>query len=210
MKPFARVFAFILPVAMLAAGSRAFAAGGPLGIDHRLPYDDSGIWGKAHQNQVLGLTLLLTAGGALWEGDQNRFGHTLWQASDAVMLTAAGSLLLKDTFQRTRPEDSSNPNLWFQGFGNTSFPSGHVALSAAAITPVVLEYGRRNPWVYALEAIPLYLAVGRVKTREHWQSDVLAAWALGTGLGWYAHSRKVPLLIEILPHGFAVGLHAQF
>lgn len=188
----------------------ARAAGGPLGIDHRLPYDANGIWGKAHQNQVLAATVLFVAGGALWEGNDNRLGHTLWQSGDALLLSGASVLVLKNVFQRQRPEDTPDPNLWFQGFGNTSFPSGHTALSAAAITPIVLEYGRQDPWVYALEAIPLYEAVGRVKTQEHWQTDVLAGWGIGTLLGYYAHSRNVPILVEVLPRGFAVGLRVHF
>lgn len=188
----------------------AEAAGGPLGIDHRVAYDDGGIWGKAHQNQILIGTVLFAAGGAIWEGNHGRFGHVLWQSTDAMVLATGGTLLLKNVFQRARPEDTADPGKWFQGLGNQSFPSGHTALSAAAITPIVLEYGSAHPWAWSLEAIPLYLAVGRVKTREHWQTDVLAGWALGTAFGWYAHSRKVPIAISILPRGFAVGLHASF
>lgn len=159
---------------------------------------------------MLAASLLFVAGGALWEGNDNRFGHTLWQSGDALMLSGASVLVLQNLFQRERPEDTADPNRWFQGFGNTSFPSGHVTLAAAAITPIVLEYGHQSPWVYALEAIPLYEAIGRVKTREHWQTDVLAGWGIGTALGFYAHSRNLPILIEILPHGFAVGLHVHF
>lgn len=205
-----RFGAFLLAALVLGAPVVARAAGGPLGIDHRLPYDDHGIWGKAHQNQVLGATLLFVGAGALWEGNDTRLGHTLWQSADALMLTGVGVFMLKNIFQRERPEDTSNPNRWFQGFGNTSFPSGHASLSAAAITPIVLEYGRQYPWVWALEAVPLYESIGRVKTREHWQSDVLIGWVIGTALGFYAHSRKVPILITVLPHGFAVGLHVRF
>lgn len=204
-----RNLALLLAIASITVPA-ARAAGGPLGIDHRIPYDDAGIWGKAHQNLVLAGTALFAVGGALWEGDRNRFGHTLWQSTDAVVLAAAGTLVLKNVFQRARPEDTANPGAWFRGFGNQSFPSGHTAVSSAAITPIVLEYAHDHPWVWSLEAIPLYLAVGRVKTREHWQSDVLAGWALGTVLGWYAHSRKVPIMLSILPRGFAVGLHARF
>jgi len=40
--------------------------------------------------------------------------------------------------------------------------------------------------------------------------DVLAGWAVGTRSGWYAHSRDVPIAIELLPHGVAVGLRTQF
>lgn len=188
----------------------ARAAGGPLGIDHRLHYDDSGIWGKAHQNQVLIGTGLFIAASALWEGNDTRFGHTMWQSGDALAMSFAADFALSNTFQRQRPEDTSNPNRWFQGFGNTSFPSGHAMLSAAAVTPIMLEYGKDHPWVWALSAIPLYEGIARVKTRMHWQTDVLAGWAIGAALGWYAHTRKVPILIMVLPHGFGVGLYTRF
>ena len=168
--------AFVLACLVLAFGLApgAFAAGGPLGIDHRITYDDSGIWGKAHQNQVLIGTGLFVAASALWEGNDSRFGHTMWQSGDAIALALAGDFVLSNTFQRQRPEDTADPNRWFQGFGNTSFPSGHAMISSAAVTPIVLEYGSGHPWVWALEAIPLYEGVGRLKTQAHWQTDVLA------------------------------------
>jgi undecaprenyl-diphosphatase len=214
MPKLVRVFAGCLPIFLiiLMAGfsPTARAAGGPIGIDHRIAYDDSGIWGEAHQNQVLAATGLFVAGAALWEGNDSRFGHTMWQSGDAMMLALAGQFVLANAFQRRRPRDTSNPDEWFEGFGNTSFPSRHVMLVSAAVTPVVFEYGADHPWVWALEAIPLYESIGRVKRRAHWQTDVLAGWALGTALGWYAHSRKVPILIKVLPGGFAVGLHVRF
>jgi len=197
-------------MALCGIAPSAHAAGGPLGIDHRLNYDDSGIWGRAHQNQVLIGTGLAIAATALWEGNDTRLGHTMWQSGDAIALAIAGDFVLSNTFQRERPEDTSNPNRWFQGFGNTSFPSGHAMISSAAVTPIVLEYGHDHPWVWALEAIPLYEGIGRVKTQAHWQSDVLVGWAIGTALGWYAHSRKVPIWISVLPHGFAVGVRVHF
>jgi undecaprenyl-diphosphatase len=64
--------------------------------------------------------------------------------------------------------------------------------------------------VWGLEALPLYDAIARVKTRGHWQSDVLVSLVLGTAIGWYAHSRSQPLILSILPHGFYVGLKVHF
>ena len=34
----------------------ALAAGGPLGIDHRLPLDESGIWSRSNQRAVEGIS----------------------------------------------------------------------------------------------------------------------------------------------------------
>jgi hypothetical protein len=33
---------------------------------------------------------------------------------------------------------------------------------------------------------------------------------VGTRSGWYAHSRDVPIAIELLPPGVAFGLRTQF
>ena len=68
----------------------------------------------------------------------------------------------------------------------------------------------KTMWTFALLAIPLYVGAGRVKNQAHWQTDVIAGWAVGGLSGWYAQSRDVPIMIEILPHGFAVGWKAQF
>ena len=58
--------------------------------------------------------------------------------------------------------------------------------------------------------LPLYVGAGRIKNQAHWQTDVLAGWAVGGLSGWYAHSRDVPFMIELLPHGFQVGYRRQF
>ena len=98
----------------------------------------------------------------------------------------------------------------FNGGHNYSFPSGEASVAAALVTPYVLEYGRDYPATYALLLLPLYVGVARVKNQAHWQSDVIAGWALGGVSGWYAHSRDVPIMIELLPHGFRVGYGKQF
>jgi membrane-associated phospholipid phosphatase len=118
--------------------------------------------------------------------------------------------LLKLAFSRARPAQTDNPNEWFQGRGHNSFPSGEVTAITSAVTPFVLEYGAEYPAVYALELLPLYDAIARVKVRAHWQSDVLAAFALGTAAGWYAHGRTSSLTIGVLPGAVAVGWRTRF
>ena len=53
-------------------------------------------------------------------------------------------------------------------------------------------------------------AVASVKVHAHWQTDVLASFALGTTTGYLAHTRDSPVILSVLPHGFMVGLRAQF
>ena len=109
-----------------------------------------------------------------------------------------------------RPSTENNPCLWFKGDHNYSFPSGEASVAAGLVTPYVIEYAREYPLAYGLLLLPLYVGAGRVKNQAHWQTDVIAGWAVGGLSGWYAHSRDVPILIELLPHGFAVGLSKQF
>jgi len=45
----------------------------------------------------------------------------------------------------------------------------------------VFEYGHEYPGVWSLEILPVYDAIARVKSGEHWQTDVLAGFAIGTG-----------------------------
>ena len=74
----------------------------------------------------------------------------------------------------------------------------------------MLEYGREYPLTNGLLLLPLYIDAGRVKAQGHWQSDVLAGWAVGGLSGWYAYSRETPILVAILPHGAVVGLKTRF
>ena len=117
---------------------------------------------------------------------------------------------MKAVFTRARPNQGGNPDLWFQGKGNYSFPSGEVMEITTAITPYVLEYGAEHPAVWALELLPAYDAVARVRSQAHWQSDVLASFAIGTVLGYYAHSRTSSFTVGVLPHGLDDRLEEEF
>ena len=183
---------------------------GIFGIDHRWNYDNDGIINRKAQLAVEGITFFTIAGGALWEGGESRLGRTYWQAIDAAALGTASSSVLKLAFARSRPTQSADPNLWFQGKGHYSFPSGEVTFVTAAVTPFVLEYGHDHPWVYALEALPAYDAIARMKVEGHWQSDVLAGFALGTAAGYLAHERKTPFILQALPGGLEVGFKKRF
>ncbi|MBS0338120.1 MAG: phosphatase PAP2 family protein [Proteobacteria bacterium] len=195
-----------LALALLLGTGSALAAGGPLGIDHRLNMHDAGIWKRGTQNAVLGLAVTADIAAALYEGGDSRLGKTLWQSIDSTLLATAGSSAGKLLFRRERPGETSDPNKWFQSGKRYSFPSGEVSSLAGMVTPFVLEYGRDHPMVYALELLPAYDAIARVRTRGHWQTDVLAGWALGTAAGYYAHSRNTPFILSALPHGFMVGM----
>jgi PAP2 superfamily protein len=157
------------------------------------PLADSGLWGNGKQNVVRGDT---------------RLGKTSWQALDSLALASVAAGVGKVVFGRQRPDQTDDPHQWFEG--GRSFPSGEVSQVAGIVTPYVLEYGRDNPWVYALELLPAYESVARVKSGEHWQTDVLAGWALGTLTGYLAHRRDSPFILQFMPHSIAVGYRKQF
>ena len=188
----------------------AAADGGPLGIDHRLNKDESGIWARRNQVILQDVAPLLVIGTALWQGDDDRLGHVSWQAIDSLALGVVAAQGMKLAFSRARPSQTDNPNSFFQGKGHNSFPSGEVMEITTAVTPYVLEYGRDHPMVWALELLPVYDAFARVKSRAHWQTDVLASYLIGTGIGYYAHSRSMALSVGIVPHGFSVGWKKNF
>jgi len=85
-----------------------------------------------------------------------------------------------------------------------------VALVSAAVTPFVLEYGMDHPAVYALAAVPAYDAIARMKVQAHWQSDVIAGFALGAAAGYYAYHRDTPLILGMMPRQVTVGLKKRF
>ncbi len=197
----------VLLLGMLAV-PLARAGGGPLGIDHRLAYDNGGIWRRSYQVDLAYCEALCTLAAASLEGGQTRFGRTLWQSVDAMAFSSLASQGLKWTFGRERPSYSANPNLWFQG--GASFPSGEVTEASSFVTPFIAEYHADHPWVWALALIPAYDAEARMKTWGHWQTDVLAGALLGTGFGIWAHERKQPLILSWLPGGFMVGYAHRF
>ncbi|MGZ5249705.1 MAG: phosphatase PAP2 family protein [Caldimonas sp.] len=185
-------------------------AGGPIGIDHRLNFDDSGIWKRRNQVLLQEVTPLVVLAGALWEGDDTRLGHASWQSIDSMLIGTVTAAGLKLAFGRSRPTQTDDPNRWFQGKGHNSFPSGEVMEITTAVTPFILEYGHDYPAVYALELLPLYDAVARVKLRAHWQSDVLASFLIGTAIGAYTHSRASSLTVGVLPRGVTIGWKHSF
>lgn len=186
-------------------------AGGPLGIDHSVAYDNSGIWKRSYQKDLAFGAALTVIGGALFVDSDTRIGRTFDQSLDAMVFTAGATTVMKYAFSRARPSQGNNPDDFFAGSGHQSFPSGEVAEVSAIVTPFIAEYGSDHPAVYALALLPVYDAVARVKTHGHWQSDVLVGAAVGVGFGIYAHHRKTPLIMSVLPGGgLMLGYHKQF
>jgi hypothetical protein len=195
----------LLPLALLLTSSSVYA-----GFDHELALDQSGIWARQYQTGLENGVIALEVAGSLWFGNDNELGHTFWQTIDASVISGAGAAALKYAFGRARPDQGDNPNRWFKGGAYQSFPSGEVTLQASFVTPFIANYARQYPWVWALEILPVYDAFARLKSQAHWQTDVIAGWALGTGVGYWSTTRAIPLSVQILPGGMSVGFSKRF
>ena len=203
--------AVILLLVPLGIAPSIAHAGGPFGIDHRVAYDDSGIWKRSYQKDLALGAALTIVGGAVFADSDTRIGRTFDQSLDAMVLTAGTTTAMKYAFARARPSQDNDPNDFFAGNGHQSFPSGEVAEISAVVTPFIAEYGSDHPAVYALALLPAYDAVARVKAQGHWQSDVLVGAAVGVGFGLYAHHRKTPLIMGLLPgKGVMLGYQKKF
>ncbi|WP_233865700.1 phosphatase PAP2 family protein [Paraburkholderia adhaesiva] len=194
---------------IVAASMSIVSVAAHAGLDHKLAYDQSGIWNRNVQLALEYSAIAITTGGALWLGDGTELGHTFWQTADAVAISAVAAQGMKYAFRRARPDSGLGPNAWFVK-GGDSFPSGEVTLQASFVTPFIVNYGRRYPLVWALELLPAYDAVARMKAQAHWQTDVLAGWALGTAVGYLSTTWNTSLFVQILPHGLTVGFSKRF
>jgi hypothetical protein len=203
-----RALMFLL---LMALSCDALAGSGLLGIDHEWAYDNSGIWARHYQLDLEYGVIATEAIGGFWLGNDDPLGHEFWQSLDSTAVSGITAQLMKYAFSRARPYQNAGPNQWFQGSCCQSFPSGEVTLQAAFVTPIILgESARGDPWIWALEVLPVYDGIGRIKQQAHWQSDVLAGWVIGSAAGYWSAHRSIPLTVQILPRGLTVGLQKSF
>jgi len=196
---------------VLVASSLTAHADGLLGIDHRLNFDNSGIWSRSNQKTLEMGSAAVVIAGALWEGNDTRLGKTFWKSTESMLMGDALAQAGKLVFRRQRPIDGNDAGAWFQSSThNKSFPSGEVTHITAIVTPFIAEYGHDHPAIWALAALPLYDGMARMKSQAHWQSDVLAGMAIGIGTGLYAGNESHNWLVHALPGGMSIGYKKSF
>ncbi|HJS90896.1 MAG TPA: phosphatase PAP2 family protein [Steroidobacteraceae bacterium] len=198
-----------LLLTLLLLPAIAQAGGGPLGIDYELGRGDTGVFNRGAQLGLEYGSVAFIAAGSLFLGNDNELGHEFWQSADSAVLAGLSVQVLKYAFRRARPSQGGNPNVWFHGT-DQSFPSGEETLQAAWVTPFILDNYRQHPWIWSLELLPIWDGYARMKSQAHWQSDIIAGWLLGSGFGYWAAHRNIPLLVEILPGGASVGFYKRF
>ncbi len=72
------------------------------GLDHKVTFDDSGIWNRNVQKAVEYGSIAVALGGAVWEGGETRLGRTFWQGVDSSVLGALIAEPAKRVFDRAR------------------------------------------------------------------------------------------------------------
>jgi membrane-associated phospholipid phosphatase len=108
----------------------------------------------------------------------------------ATAFTAVSTEILKLSLGRQRPNETTDPDQWFES--GDSFPSRHVGV-AFAIGTVLAESGDdRHRWPrrflgYGLAGATAYL---RMDHNQHWASDVAAGAALGLATARFVMNRR--------------------
>ena len=128
---------------------------------------------------ILGLVTIFAAGFLIMDGKAHMAGFAAAAVTGGMLL----SVLLKDLFQRPRPEIV--PHEMYAG--NTSFPSGHSMMSAVTYLTLGALLARsqerkRLKAYFLVVAVFLTIIVGisRVYEGVHWPTDVLAGWMAGS------------------------------
>jgi undecaprenyl-diphosphatase len=128
---------------------------------------------------VLGLVTAITIGFLALDGKS----HMAYFAAGSVVGGMVVAALLKDVFQRPRPEIV--PHIAYAA--NSSFPSGHSMMSAVtyltlgALLARSQERKRLKAYFLLLAALLTFLVgLSRVYLGVHWPTDVLAGWMAGT------------------------------
>jgi undecaprenyl-diphosphatase len=136
---------------------------------------------------ILGLVTIVSVGFLILDGKKHMAGFAAVSVTGGLLL----SVLLKDIFQRPRPEIV--PHVVYAS--NSSFPSGHSMMSAVtyltlgALLARSQERKRLKAFLLLTAAfLSIIVGVSRVYLGVHWPTDVLAGWMAGSvwaALCWF-------------------------
>ena len=115
--------------------------------------------------------------------------HEAWNMAEAAGFSAVDTLLLKYISGRRRPNETTNPDEWFQG--GDSFPSMHASAAFAIGTVFAESGGEEHRWLrrtlgYGIAGATTY---ARLNDNVHWFSDVVAGAAIGISTAHFVMNR---------------------
>jgi len=97
------------------------------------------------------------------------------RSGDALLVTGAATLALKEVLRRARPDDP---------LADDGFPSGHASLTFAFARAISEEY---DDWGKVAYLFAGGVSWSRVKRNDHSVEQVVA----GAALGWYIADRSI-------------------
>ncbi len=168
----------VLKSGLLIGGAALFDKG----VDRFALKHGTGVW-KSLGTVATNIPFALAAGtGLLWWGvGDDAASQTAWTGIKAMGLTLVGEEGLKVLVGRARPIANLGSHSFSPGStrsSNASFPSVHMGVAFAAVTPFAEKYD--VPWLYWLAGATAY---GRIEQRQHFLSDTVAGGLIGYAVG---------------------------
>lgn len=111
-----------------------------------------------------------------------------WMMAAAIVLDIViCNIVMKNAFHRIRPCDVNTAvTLLIPRPTDYSFPSGHTALSFAAVTSLWLS-GALKKWRIPALVFACLIAFSRLYLYVHYPTDILMGMAAGAFCGWLAY-----------------------
>lgn len=130
-------------------------------------------------------------------GDGRARRASVVTAASTLTAQAVVNVLMKPLFRRRRPfqQQRLSPRLLILPPRQPSWPSGHAASSAAALTTLSAAYPERT---FPLFLLALIISYSRVYVGVHYPFDVAAGTAIGAAVG-FAYSRLTGIRRHTLP-----------
>jgi PAP2 superfamily len=155
--------------------------------------------GHARAGDVLSLALPAgVAARELWRSDTDG----LLQFGESLVVTLAGTELLKRTTHVERPDHSNDQ----------SFPSGHASRAFAAAAYMQRRHGFEAAWPWYLGAT--YVGWTRVHADRHRWADIAGSAALSAASAWWlvtpARERGLSVLPMLAPGRVMVEIQASW
>jgi membrane-associated phospholipid phosphatase len=138
-----------------------------------------------------GLAALAGGAGAMWlfsyPAHREHWRETGYLSAEAAINTLLDVEALKYTLRRERPFQGDGSGPFFSG--GSSFPSEHAAIATSIAGIVAHEYPGIVPKILSY-GLATFVSVYRVRSRDHFNSDVFVGQLMGQMIGQDIYSRR--------------------